>query len=61
MRLIASLSARCRRGVTGQIPLYAVADAIELTLDDALLRLAAGREQHFAVSRVEPLLGLRHR
>ena len=47
--------------VVSEVLAHRVADALELALDDALLRFAARREQHFAVALREPRLRMRQR
>ena len=49
---------QCR--VAREVLVDAGADAVELALDDALFRLAAGREQHLAVARAQTLLASGH-
>ncbi len=48
-------------GVACQVALHGALDALELALDDALARLAAGRQEHLAVAALQPLLGVPER
>jgi hypothetical protein len=50
-----------QRRIVRQVLAHAVADAFELPLDDALLRLAARCQQHIAIACCQAQFGMHHR